>query len=117
VGRSYAGFLRGEKPAWTNELYFEYCYTRAVRTENLKYVERADNWPSEMYDLETDPGEEVNVIGWPAYRERLAALRGRLRSFFQQSGAPPIEKWHDAVRNVLTLDTGYYDEWLVPPAR
>jgi arylsulfatase A-like enzyme len=117
VGRSYASFLRGENPAWDNELYFEYCYTRSVRTENLKYVERADYWPSELFDLESDPGEEVNVIGWPPYRERLAALRDRLRRFFQNSGAPPIEKWHDSVRNVLTLDTGYYDRWLDPPAK
>jgi arylsulfatase A-like enzyme len=117
VGASYAPFLRGENPAWRNELFFEYCYTRAVRTTQLKYVERADNWPGELFDLEADAGEEVNVIGWPAYRERLTALRGRLRSFFQNAGAPPIEKWHDAVRNALTLDNGYYDNWLVLPSR
>jgi hypothetical protein len=28
------------------------------------------------------------------------------------SGAPPIGRWHDSVRNLLTLDTGYYDRWL-----
>jgi arylsulfatase A-like enzyme len=117
VGMSYAPLLRGQNPAWRNELYFEYCYTRAVRTPQLKYVERADHWPSEMFDLEADSGEEVNVIGWPAYRERLTALRERLRSFFKSSGAPPIEKWHDAVRNVLTLDTGYYDNWLTLPQK
>jgi len=117
VGRSYAGFLRGENLPWRNELYFEYCYTRAVRTENLKYVERADNWPSELYDLEADPVEDLNVIGWPPYRERLAAMQGKLRSFFRTSGAPPIEKWHDSVRNVLTVDIGYYDNWLKLPSK
>jgi arylsulfatase A-like enzyme len=112
IGRSYAAFLRGENPAWRNELYFEYCYTRAVRTENLKYIERADNWPSELVDLEVNPAEDINMIGWPPNRGRLAALRSRLQSAFRASGAPPIEKWHDSVRNVLTLDTGYYDKWL-----
>jgi hypothetical protein len=99
------------------QLAIERNFGALQRTEQLKYVERADNWPSEMIDLEADPGEETNVIGWPPYRERMAALRGRLRSFFQSSGAPPIEKWHDAVRNILTLDTGYYDNWLQPRAR
>src|ERR687898_521571 len=71
VGRSYAGFLRGESPSWRNELYFEYCYTRAVRTENLKYIERADEWPNELFDLEADSREDTNVIGSPSNRERL----------------------------------------------
>jgi hypothetical protein len=52
------------------------------------------------------------MIGWPPNRERLTALRTRLQTAFRGSGAPPIEKWHDSVRNVLTLDTGYYDRWL-----
>ncbi|HZO53619.1 MAG TPA: sulfatase-like hydrolase/transferase [Bryobacteraceae bacterium] len=112
VGRSYAPFLRGENPAWQNELYFEYCYTRAVRTENLKYVERAEEWPNELFDLEVNPSEDTNIIGSPPNRERMNALRTRLRGFFQASGAPPIGRWHDSVRNVLTIDTGYYDKWL-----
>jgi hypothetical protein len=35
VGRSYAGFLRGQAPRdWRNRLYFEYA--RALRTENWR---------------------------------------------------------------------------------
>jgi arylsulfatase A-like enzyme len=112
VGRSYAPFLRGESPAWSNELYFEYCYTRALRTENLKYIERAEEWPNELFDLEANPAEDTNVIGSPENRQRLNSLRSRLRGFFEASGAPPIARWHDSVRNVLTIDTGYYDKWL-----
>ncbi|HUQ93403.1 MAG TPA: sulfatase-like hydrolase/transferase [Bryobacteraceae bacterium] len=117
LGRSYAPFLRGEKPEWRTELYFEYCYTRAVRTENLKYIERAENWPAEFYDLELNPAEDINMIGVRANHKRLNALRTRLRSAFEASGAPPIEKWHDSVRNVLTIDIGYYDKWLELPLK
>ena len=64
VGRSYAPILRGETPAdWRRELYFEFAYVRAIRTENLKYIERADGWGDELYDLEADPGEEINRVG------------------------------------------------------
>ena len=34
--------LRGEGPPWRKELYFEFGYVRALRTETLKYVERGD---------------------------------------------------------------------------
>jgi hypothetical protein len=75
-------------------------------------VERAEEWPNELFDLEVNPSEDTNIIGSPPNRERMNALRTRLRGFFQASGAPPIGRWHDSVRNVLTIDTGYYDKWL-----
>jgi arylsulfatase A-like enzyme len=93
VGRSYAGFLRGEKPRWRDRLYFEYCYVRGIRTETAKYVERTREWPSEMFDLENDPGETRNVIDDPEYRKRRDALRADLDGFFRRTGAPPIEDW------------------------
>lgn len=43
--------------------------------------------------------------------------QGKLLSFFRNAGAPPLEKWHDSVRNVLTIDIGYYDNWLKLPSR
>ncbi len=93
VGRSYAGFLRGEAPAWRNELYFEYEYVRGVRTENLKYIERTREWPSELFDLETDAEERRSVLDDPRHRKQVAELRSRLHGFFQGVGAPPIEEW------------------------
>ncbi len=93
AGRSYAAFVRGEKPRWQNRLYFEYAMVRALRTENLKYVERTKEWLSELFDLEADPGETKNVIDDPRHRRQLEALRADLHRFFERSGAPPIEDW------------------------
>ncbi|MCW5978890.1 MAG: sulfatase-like hydrolase/transferase [Bryobacteraceae bacterium] len=103
VGRSYAAFLRGDAPATPNRLYFEYSFVRAVRTENLKYVQRTKEWPSELYDLETDPGETRNVIADRAYRKPLDALRRDLDRFFAEAGAPPIEQWRATTEQQLTV--------------
>ncbi|HZT29277.1 MAG TPA: sulfatase-like hydrolase/transferase [Bryobacteraceae bacterium] len=101
VGRSYADFLRGRHPEWRNRLYFEYAYVRGIRTENLKYVERTREWPSELYDLEADPGETRNRIADPAYGAQLKGLRVDLQNFFQRAGAPPIEEWRSTTRQQL----------------
>jgi arylsulfatase A-like enzyme len=105
VGRSYAGFLRGQTPRWINRLYFEYSFVRAVRTETLKYVERTREWPSELYDLEADPGETKNLIEDAGYGRRLGSLREELRRFFSRAGAPPIEQWRSTTRQELTVYT------------
>lgn len=102
-GRSYAGFLRGKPPArWNNRLYFEYSMVRSVRTENLKLVSRTDNWPSELYDLEADPGETKNLIDSPTHARQRAALEADLAKFFSRSGAPPHPQWRSTTKQNLT---------------
>lgn len=103
VGRSYAAFLRGGKPRWQNRLYFEFAYVRAVRTENLKYVERTKEWPAELYDLEADPGETRNLIDDPGYRKQRMALHTELSGWFDRMGAPPIEAWRSTTKQELTV--------------
>ncbi len=102
AGRSYAPFLRGERPRWANRLYFEYSMVRGLRTENLKYVERTKEWPSELFDLEADPGERKNVIADRRHRRQLEALRADLARFFSRLEAPPIEDWRRTTRQELT---------------
>jgi hypothetical protein len=89
--------------AWHDRLYFEYAYTRGIRTETLKYMERTKEWPSELYDLEADPGEGRNLIDEAVYTSRLSALRLDLRSFFDRHGAPPIEDWHSTTKQQLPV--------------
>ena len=108
VGRSYADILRGRDVTWRNELFFEYGYTRAIRTENLKYVERSDGWPDELFDLEEDPGERINRVGKPEYRERRLALRNRLDEFFRNAGAPRLDEWRSTTSQVIPTEVGYY---------
>ena len=102
-GQSYVRLLHGDVADWRNRLFFEYAYVRGVRTRNLKYVERTKEWPSELYDLEADPGEKKNLIDDPAYKKVLADLRGELGGFFRRAGAPPIEDWHSTTKQKLTV--------------
>ncbi len=109
VGRSYADFLRGKRPQWTNRLYFEYEYVRGIRTENLKLVERVkgpngEDGPSEFFDLEADPGETQNVIGEPRHKRQVETLRTELKAFFAKNGAPPQEEWRSTTKQTLTRD-------------
>lgn len=105
VGRSYAGFLRGEKPGWTNRLYFEYAHMRGMRTETLKYLERAEGWPAELYDLEADPGETHNLLEDAAYQARRKALQNELHVYFQKAGAPPLEEWRSTTKQKLPSES------------
>jgi len=101
VGRSFAPFLRGQRPQWRSRLFFEYAYVRAIRTENLKYIERTKEWPSEMFDLEADPGETRNVIDDPRHSKQRDALREELHRFFQDAGAPPLEQWRTTTTQIM----------------
>ncbi len=103
VGRSYAPFLAGRNPAWRSRLYFEYAYVRAVRTRNLKYVQRSSQWPSELFDLEADPGETRNVIHDAGQQAQVRALARELDEFFRRNGAVPVDEWRSAVRQHMTV--------------
>jgi arylsulfatase A-like enzyme len=102
VGRSYAGVLRGERWRQPNELFFEYGYVRALRTEGLKYIERTGH-PSELFDLKGDPHESANVIDDRRYAARLAQAKARLGRFFRDSGAPPLANWQTTTTQKLPV--------------
>ena len=92
-GASYAPFLRGRTPRWRTRLFFEYSYVRSIRTQNLKYIERADGYPSEFYDLEADPRETRNAIADAAHSTQVRSLQAELTKFFRDAGAPPLADW------------------------
>lgn len=75
AGKSLVPFLKGEKPAGWRDAHctqfngVELYYTqRAVWTHSHKYVYNGFDF-DELYDLEKDPHEMVNVAEDPAYED------------------------------------------------
>jgi len=69
AGRSLVPLLKEKPPEdWVNELYTQtngnelYGIQRSVRTQEWKYVFNGFDY-DELYDLQSDPGETVNLIG------------------------------------------------------
>ena len=113
-GRSLVPLLRGETPGdWRDRLYYHYYEYPSVHMvakhigiakerHKLMYFYEFDEY--EMYDLETDPDELVNLAGNPEHAEMLAQLRKELmdlRDHFEDTTdiTPKPEAWRTKVRD------------------
>lgn len=92
-GRSFAPVLRGESVDWENVVFFEFENVRAIRTAQWKYIERIHQAPNELYDLQHDPGERLNLHGREDLRVVQNGLRKRLREFFERYADPKWDLW------------------------
>ncbi len=83
-GRDFSDALLGRTIDWKNRVFYEMENVRAIRTPAAKYVHRHPDGPFELYDLEADPGEKVNLYGQPRRAELQKELETQLRAFFDQ---------------------------------
>jgi arylsulfatase A-like enzyme len=84
---------------WRSELYYEYFWNWvfpqtptvfALRTDKYKLIQYHGIWDTdELYDIQNDPKEMVNLIADPAYRERVRQLRKRLHAVNLATGGSP----------------------------
>jgi N-acetylglucosamine-6-sulfatase len=75
-GRSFLPLVRGDELPWRNHFLYVYYWeknfpqtptTFALRTPTHKYITYYGLWDAdELYDLEADPDESVNLITDPA---------------------------------------------------
>ncbi len=115
--------LTGKAGNDREDLYFEWGYTRAVRTQKYKYIAfrhtpeqiadmkaKPDGYamsmsgkynpdypmhmhphyfdPDQLYDLENDPDEKINLADKPEYADTLAEMKKRLKAFLDTFGDP-----------------------------
>lgn len=83
-GRSLQPYLKGEKPAKIREqILVEHLWklpqipsSEGIRTDKYKYFRyRFIETPEELYDLQNDPLETINLASDPAYKAELEQLR------------------------------------------
>ena len=107
-GRSVLPLLRGEAQDWPDDLFIQISESqvgRAIRTRRWKYAVTApdrhggrdigsDHYVEEfLYDLQHDPYELANLVGYESHTEVVRVLRERLIQRMVQAGeaVPVIE--------------------------
>jgi hypothetical protein len=114
-GTSFLSVLSGEDAGqgreFLYEYYWEYAFPHtptvfALRGDRYKYIFYHGVWDlQELYDLETDPKEQFNLIFAPEHRERVKEMRNRLFDLLEETGgmAIPLKRatpWQAAERKL-----------------
>jgi len=83
-GRSLLPLLKGQNPEWRTEFFYEHPFvhktiarTEALRTQRFKYARYIDFDYEELYDLQNDPAETINLAKDEKYQKTLISLRKR----------------------------------------
>jgi arylsulfatase A-like enzyme len=107
-GMSLLPLALGEAPGdWRGDLLYEYYWefnypmtptTFALRGERFKLIQYHGIWDvEELYDLQADPNEMVNLIDDPDYLEIRVSMRKELHRRLANNGGghviPYTEKW------------------------
>lgn len=92
-GKSFAKTLFSGKETQSNDcivVYSEYGAVRMVRCGEWKYIRRYPEGPDELYNLETDPREKINMID-KAAPELIELLNNSLERWFLEYTRPETD--------------------------
>ena len=98
-GRSLLPLLGSEPPAWNSEAFAEFhgqrffWTQRIVWTDRYKYVFNGFDF-DELYDLESDPHELVNLAPDPAYAGVLREMATRMWAHVREIGDDNLRDSH-----------------------
>lgn len=94
-GKTFLPVLRGDSTQWRDKIFYEYFWEYdfpmtptvfGVRSDKYKYIRYYGIWDTnELYDLENDPHEMVNLIYKPEYAPVAKKLAGELFDWLEQT--------------------------------
>jgi arylsulfatase A-like enzyme len=92
LGKSLRDLAEGRKPAaWRDQVVVESLAGRMVRTGRYKYnVYATGAHREQLFDLEADPGEMINLAEDSKHRTVLDEHRARLKTWARQTGDPAL---------------------------
>jgi arylsulfatase A-like enzyme len=96
-------------PNWKNTQLGEYGNLRMIRTLRHKLIRRFPDGPSELFDLQADPRETINLFDNPEQQRLIQDLTSKIETYFSQYEHPvktglrvkelpiqnPVEAWRD----------------------
>jgi arylsulfatase A-like enzyme len=90
-GQSVLPFLQGHRSKWRKDFFYENLLenqtiprTKALRSEQYKYIHYIDYEFEQLYDLRHDPNETINLAGDKKYQRTLKSLRNRCDELAKQ---------------------------------
>ncbi|NRB73793.1 MAG: sulfatase [Verrucomicrobiales bacterium] len=115
-GRSMKPLVTGESDEWRDYLLYEYYWernyphtptTHAVLGERFKYIRYHGVWDvDELFDLEKDPEERINLINDPEYAETVEKLNQRLFELMEETDGTEMPIMRDRGTKFLHRKAG-----------
>lgn len=117
-GRSFAGELKqGGSVTGREYVFYEQEETRGIRTDQFAYWERIDGvGTAELYDMQADPGQLVNLINDDSHQSIKNELGGQLTKFFERYSDPKYDLWKGGIAKGSVVRPGmfkklYGEQW------
>lgn len=100
-----------EREYVASEWFTEWGYTispgRMIRSGKWKYMRYLEGDGEELYDLETDPGETLNLAEDPSHANSLARMREKLDKYVRETDDPFFTLEVKADKRWRSHDPGY----------
>lgn len=99
-GESFMRLLDGDTDNWRKQIFYEYYWEYdfpmtptvfGVRNERYKYIRYQGVWDcNELYDLQEDPDESINLIELPEYQELVLEMATDLYDWLEETDGMQI---------------------------